>query len=306
VGRSLRDFRLKIKGVKSTRQVTKAMEMVSASKMRKAIQSTVMLRQYATAAWNILQRIAALQPEKHPYLQERPIKKVLCILFTSDRGLCGNLNTQLFRMVQQYVQTLKGMPTFESIDFIAIGKKGQQFLSRTNHNVIAAFNAPVSYPTMRDMAPVMRMATEGFTNGTYDHVSVLYADFISALSQVASLRVLLPLSETELHSMMESMLPRTMKQAVKDTAIAPSEFKFEPSPREVLDTILPRLTEIQIYQASLEASASEHSARMMAMHNASDNASDLLADLNLTYNQTRQAKITAELAELSASKAALD
>lgn len=305
MARSLRDLRQKIKGVKSTRQVTKAMELVSASKMRKAMHNTQMLRSYAWTAWNILQRIAHVHPESHPYLQARPVRNVLCVVLSTDRGLCGGLNAQLFRTLLQYLDVLKGIPTFQRVDFVAVGQKGQQFLARQGQNVVAAFPAMSNHPTFKDVMPISRMVTNAFLKGEYDQVVVLYPDFISALSQVPAARVLLPLSQDDLRQMMDGMAPRGEK-AQNDPAKKVAEYRFEPSQEEVLKVVIPQLTEVQLYESVLETAASEHSARMVAMRSATDNASDLIGDLTLTYNQTRQASITQELAELSASKAALD
>jgi F-type H+-transporting ATPase subunit gamma len=283
------------------------MELVAASKMRRAVQNAQKLRQYAFMAWRVLQKLANVHPDIHPYLQQREPKRVLAILFTPDRGLCGSLNAQLLRTTMQYLNGLKNLKTFESIDFIVLGKKGQQFLPRLRQNIVAAFPAYGSYPTFRDVLPVARMATEGFTAGTYDHVVLIYADFISALAQEATVKVLLPFSTTGLKEMLESILPRRYRREIEKDLSAENvhEYLFEPNQDQILETILPQLTEIQVYQAVLEAGASEHSARMVAMRNASDNASDLIADLTLVYNQTRQANITAELSELSAAKAAV-
>ncbi len=244
------------------------------------------------------------------FLVERPVKNVLAILVTSDRGLSGSLNAQLFRVATQYLKGQRELQGFERLEFIAVGRKGQQFLARTGQTVTAAFPAFSNHPTFRDVLPVARMAIDAFKTGTYDHVVLLYTAFISALAQEPVVKVLLPFSETELKTMLSSLIQRRRitkeeEEAMK-TEPPKSDYLFEPSETEVLDRILPQLTEMQIYQAVLEAAASEHSARMLAMRNATDNASDILDDLTLTYNQTRQANITAELSELSASKAALD
>jgi F-type H+-transporting ATPase subunit gamma len=296
-----------MKAIKSTRQVTKAMELVAASKMRRAVQNAQKLRQYAFTAWHILQRIASVQPDLHPYLQVRAPKKILAVLFTPDRGLCGSLNAQLLRTTTQYVKGLKNLPAFEQVDFVAVGRKGQQFLPRLKQNIIAAFPGFSSYPTFNDVLPITRLATESFLNGTYDHVALIYPDFISAIAQEATVKVLLPFSKTTLKDMLLSLLPRRYHRASEKEleATEAKEYLFEPSQEEILKTILPQLTEVQVYQAVLETAASEHSARMVAMRNASDSASDILDDLTLSYNQTRQANITAELAELSAGAAAL-
>ena len=311
MARSLRDLRRKMKAIKSTRQVTKAMELVAASKMRKAVQNAVTLRRYALTAWAVLQKIALSHRGRHLWLKERPVRRVLAILVTSDRGLCGSLNTQLFRSVSHYIAACKEMKGFETLEFVAIGRKGQQFLKRAGQTVTAAFPALSNHPSFRDVLPPARLALDAFRAGTYDHVVLLYTDFITTLAQEPATKLLLPFSESELKSMITSLfvrkrLTKEEEEAVKAVTALGSEYLFEPSEEEVLNRILPQLTEMQIYQAVLESAASEHSARMVAMRNATDNASDIIDDLTLTYNQTRQANITAELAELSASKAALD
>jgi len=297
-----------MKAIKSTRQVTKAMELVSASKMRRAVQNAQQLRKYAVTAWEILQRVADLNPSANPYLTPQPVKRILVILFTSDRGLCGSLNTQLFRMTTQYLQALKTNPSFEKVDFVAVGNKGQQFLRRMKQNVIAVFPALSTRPAFRDSLPITRLLSESYLAGTYDHVVMIYSDFVSPLVQEAVIKVLLPFSKTDLKDMLDSLAPQqaSRRQPVTVQEKRLAQYLLEPSPEEVLKIVLPQLTEIQMYQGVLESAASEHSARMVAMRNATDNASSILDDLTLSYNQTRQAGITAELAELSASKAALD
>lgn len=304
MARSLRDIRRKMKAIKSTRQVTKAMELVAGSKMRRAVQSAQLLKEYAHSAYTVLERIAEGLPGEHPFLQERDVQNVLCVLFTSDRGLCGSLNAQLLRTTSQYVEKLKGINGFQSIEFIGVGRKGQQFLSRTGQRIVAAFPALSNHPSFRDVLPITRVALDGFSAGTYDHIVLIYADFISPLVQEPAIKVLLPFSQTVMKDMIASIRQSRKTQSASSETLA-AKYAFEPSPAEVLNTIMPQLTEVQMYQAVLESAASEHSARMLAMRNASDNASDILGDLTLTYNQTRQAGITAELAELSAATAAL-
>jgi F-type H+-transporting ATPase subunit gamma len=220
------------------------------------------------------------------------------------------LNSHMLRTVNVYVRGTKSLGTVETVDFIAVGKKGQQFLHRTGENVVAAFPALSNHPQFRDILPVSRMAIDAFRAGTYDHVVLIYMDFVSALLQEPTVKVLLPFSPSDLKEMVGGLLQRKSvsreEEIAKNLELPKSEYLFEPSPSAVLDTILPQLTEMQIYQGVLESAASEHSARMVAMRSATDNATDIIADLTLTYNQTRQASITAELAELSASKAALD
>lgn len=310
MARSLLDIRRKMKGFKATRQVTKAMELVSASKMRRAVQNAQTLRNYALGAWEILQKIALVQAGGHTFLTPRPAKKILAIVFTSDRGLCGSLNSHVQKTVSAYIRGAEKLGTVEKIDFISVGKRGQQFLGRIKQNVVAAFPALSNHPQFRDVLPMSRMAIEAFRAGTYDHVVLVYMDFVSPLLQEPTVKVLLPFSPSDLKDMVGGLVHRTSvsreDEIAKNIQLPKSEYLFEPSPEAVLDTILPQLTEMQIYQGVLESAASEHAARMVAMRNATDNATEIIGDLTLTYNQTRQGKITAELAELSASKAALD
>lgn len=298
-----------MKGIKSTRQVTKAMELVAASKMRRAVASAVTLRTFALASWQILLRIGHRNPQAHAALTPRPPRKVLAVLYTSDRGLTGSLGTQILKTTAEYVLHLKDIPTFESIGFIAIGRRGQQFLARSGQNVIAAFPAFSNHPSLRDIAPVAKMVSESFFAGTHDHIVLIYPDFISALAQKPTVKVLLPFSDSTLKDMIKSLgvRPEDIRaEADMEFQDDSSQYIFEPSEEEILETVLSQISELQVYQALLEAVASEHSARMVAMRSATDNASAILDDLTLTYNQTRQANITRELAELSASKAALD
>lgn len=306
---SLRDLRRKMKGIKSTRQVTKAMELVAASKMRRAVSNAVELRRFALASWHILLRVSRRNPMAHPALRKRPVRKVLGILYTSDRGLTGAMGTQILKSTAEYISHLKGIPTFESIEFIALGRRGQQFLARAGQNVVAAFPAFSNHPKLRDVTPIARMASDAFNAGTYDHVTLIYPDFISALQQKPTVKVLLPFTDSELRDMVKSLgiNPESSRSESELVVTDDSaQYLFEPSEEAVLGVALAQITELQVYQALLEAVASEHSARMVAMRSATDNATAILDDLTLTYNQTRQGNITSELAELSASKAALE
>ena len=311
MARSLRDIRRKMKAIKSTRQVTKAMELVAGSKMRKAVQHAQSLRRYALHAWSILQSIGRANAESHDFLRQRSVKKVLAIVFTSDRGLCGSLNAQVLRSTLQYMKGLKTLGTYEGIDFITVGRKGHQILTRQQQTVIATFPALSNHPKLRDVQPISTLAMDAFREGAYSHVVLVYTDFVSPIVQQPAVKVLLPFSPSEMRDMAKTLQQhRRLTKEEQEMSDLPTdeklEYLFEPSTHEVLDVILPQLTEIQIFQAVLESVASEHSSRMMAMHAATDNASEILDDITLAYNQTRQANITAELAELSASKAALD
>lgn len=304
---SLRDIRRKMKAIKSTKQVTKAMELVAASKMRRAVSSAHQLRQYALKAWKILTSLDSAQTEEHPFTKSRPIEKVLALVITSDRGLCGGLNSQLLRLVNQYMKGLGELSTFSTIDFVTVGRKGHQQLTRLNQHVLATFPALSNNPTYRDTLPIASLLIEQFKNGTYDHVVIFQTNFLSPLLQTPAVKVLLPFKSESIEKILPQYEEKKFKEDVEEHKNTETrEHNFEPSAEDVLSVILPQLTTIQIHHAILESVASEHSARMVAMKNATENASDIVSDLTLVYNSTRQAKITAELAELSASKAALE
>lgn len=307
-----REIRRKIKSIKNTHQITKAMELVAASKMRRAVAAALALRPYAKLAQALLQNLASkttpkeAKKETHPLLERREVKKVLGVVVGTDRGLCGGLNTQLFRTLNNYIAAEKNKKEPPELSFIAIGKKAQDFLRRTGQKVIAAYSAMSGHPTLRDTYAISRMILEDYSKAAYDKVLLVYTDFISAINQKPTTRRLLPLSKGALEEMVSGLETKTHRPDLAAEEAATAEYLFEPTPEKVLHMLLPRLTEMQIYQALLEATASEHSARMFAMRNASDNASEFIADLTLAYNQIRQAAITAELAEISAGRAALE
>lgn len=309
MAKGTREIRRKIKSIKNTRQITKAMELVAASKMRRAVANTLALRPYARISEALLRSLADRLGKGeegdalHPLLEKREVKRVLVVVISTDKGLCGGLNTQLFRRLNEYLKndgTKRQIP-HDQMHFIAVGRKAQDFLRRLGKKVIGAYPAMSNHPRLVDTFPISRMILADYSSGAYDKVMIVYTDFVSAIKQQANVRRLLPLSSAALEEMVEALSTK------KETEVeqTPLEYKFEPSPHEVLNMLLPRLTEMQIFSAVLEAAASEHSARMFAMRNASDNAAELIDEFTLMYNQLRQASITAELAEISAGRAAL-
>lgn len=266
----------RIRSVGKIKQITKAMEKVAASKMRRAQEAALHSRPYAHSAREALARLVLLtKPGDHPLFARRPIQKRLIILFSSDRGLAGAYTTNLTKL---FLETLTdSRPT----KVIVIGHKGAQVVSKLTSlvEVLGVYTNWPAQPTAHDSRPISTTAIEQFTAKEVDSVELLYTDFVSSLRQVAVRRPLLPIEPVE---------------------EARADVMFEPSPAAVLDFIVPRLVEVQVYQASLEAIASEQSMRMMAMKNASDNAEELVDDLTLTYNGARQAVITQELAEITA------
>ena len=306
MAKGTREIRRKIKSIKNTRQITKAMELVAASKMRRAVANTLALRPYARLAEALLANLADKTNQAlHPLLQKREVKRALVIAVATDRGLCGGLNTQLLRKISEYINSEKKKPSPPQLSFIAVGKKAQDFLRRADQKVVAAYKALSNHPSLRDTYAISRMVLNEYSAGAYDKVTMIYTDFVSVISQKPAVRRLLPLSRAALEEMTSGLETHVKRPDAQAEAARFLEYKFEPSPQQVLEMLLPRLTEMQIYQAVLEAAASEHSARMFAMRNATDNASEFIDDLTLAYNQIRQASITAELAEISAGRAAL-
>ncbi|OIO52785.1 ATP synthase F1 subunit gamma [Candidatus Uhrbacteria bacterium CG_4_10_14_0_8_um_filter_58_22] len=304
---STRLIRRRIKSVTSTRKITKAMELVAASKMRRAVSSVLASRPYAEAVWTAIREMAKVTDAGlHPLLSTKPdAERVLVVLFTSERGLCGGFNSQLLRQVNHFTGKLpEGLP----VDFVTVGRKGQVAIQRQGLSLVAVFNELASHPTVDEMRPIADLAVGDFVAGKYRAVYLAFTDYVSALVQKPRVSQLLPVSRIEgLGEVGEALTQgRAAEKDGLDVTDSGHEYLFEPSPSEVLDVMLPRLIESQVYQALLESSASEHSARMLAMRTASDSAEEMIDSLTLSYNQTRQAGITAEIAEISSGKAALE
>lgn len=279
-----RELRRRIKSVKNTAQITKAMQMVAATKMRKAQIQALNGRSYFD---NLMQSLARLlskvDPKAHPLLfnQESIIRGV--VLLSTDKGLVGALNTNILRAV-----ATANFPA--NTKFYTIGKKGRSFLSRTGKDLSADFEN-IDIVTFRQARQLAKLLTDSFLSGEIGEAYLIYPQFVSTLKQEAKLTKLLPIELSELSlNMPVDVL---------------GEFLIEPSSDELLDEILTHYLEFRVYQALLESKASEHSARMIAMQNATDNAKDLVDDLRLTYNQTRQSAITTELLEITTAQIAL-
>ncbi|MFH0819129.1 MAG: ATP synthase F1 subunit gamma [Patescibacteria group bacterium] len=293
----LQDIKKRIKSVKNIKQVTKAMEAVSASKMRKSVAAALTSKNYSNLGWQLINNLAKVTDEnKHPLLKKKnKINNLLLIFLTSDKGLCGGFNSQIIRQMEQFLK----INNDKNIDVIAIGKKGQRVLKKINKNIIGAYQNMSNEVSPNMLRPIAKTALDGFMQGKYDQVNIVFTDFKSAMNQVPIVRQLLPLQKDFQNLVGDAKNEKTTNET--DDVL---EYIFEPNTEELLDFILPRLLEIQIYQAVLESNASEHSARMLAMKNATDSAIDMIHDLTLTYNQARQASITQEIAEISAGRAA--
>jgi F-type H+-transporting ATPase subunit gamma len=287
-----RDIRRRIKSVKNTSQITKAMQMVAAAKMRKAQQIAIAGRAYADLLSQVLKSVAAGAEEgAHELLTERTVKKELVIVISPDKGLCGALNTNLFREVSKFAPA-------ETV-FVAAGRKATQFLARTSRSLIAEFELRDA-PSFLETKVIGQYAMEKFTSGEVDKVTVAFTDFINTLSQVPKTRTILPISSLQVTSGIGGA-----QEEAHLTSEDATEYIFEPNIREVLSSALPHHVYFQIYQMVLDARASEHSARMVAMKSATDNAKQLIKDLTLEYNKVRQAAITTELLEITTAQMAL-
>ncbi|MFN2507308.1 MAG: ATP synthase F1 subunit gamma [Chthoniobacterales bacterium] len=285
------DIRRRIKSIRNTAQITKAMQMVAASKMRKAQQHAVAGRPYAGLMNRVLVSLQQrTDPKLHPLLQVREVKKELVIVVSTDKGLAGALNTNLFREAATYEA--------EKTVYVVVGRKARQFLSRTRREILADFELKDA-PAFVETKVIAQFATERFLNGEVDRVSVLYTHFVNTINQKPIARTLLPISNFEVAQAEAESHPTA------DGSDTMGGYLFEPSAELVLDVMLPFYLQYQVFQMILDARASEHSARMVAMKNATDNATQFIKDLTLEYNKMRQASITTELLEISTAQMAV-
>lgn len=284
-------IRRRIKSVGKIKQITKAMERVAASKMRRAQTAAASSRPYALNAQEILAELFVLtNPAAHPLFAQRKHKRKLFVIFSSDRGLAGAYNSNITRVFLQAIGN--GQPTAFRPQVIVVGRKGAHMCARLEGSgaieVLGAYPDWLAEPTLAAVQPIVDTVIQQFTSRAVDAVFIVFTDFISGLKQVATTAQLLPID------------PAQVRRADSETSLRLTEALFEPTPEALLTYMVPRLLAVQLYQANLEALASEQSMRMVAMKNASENAEGLLEDLELTYNGARQAAITQELAEISA------
>lgn len=281
------------------------MELVAAAKMRKAVKAALSTRAYATLAREMLKRLSQMKNlNSLPLMQIRPVKKVLLVVMTSNRGLCGGLNTNVFKKVLEQVHTPVEHAVFEAV---TVGKTGDKMMRKLGIKIIASFTNLSDTPRLTEATPIAQIVNEEFVKKNYDRVMVIYTDFVSTISQKPAIKQLLPVSSFELERMLHEAGKNSPAGKIDaSTDIQPIDFIFEPNPLEILKFMLPRLMETQVFQALLESSASEQSARMIAMRSASDAASDMIDDLTFALNQARQAGITREIAEIAGGAAALE
>ena len=287
---STRDIRRRIKSVKNTAQITKAMQMVASSKMRKAQLAALAGRPYATLMNSVLAAVTHGAGDfSHPLMEKREVKKRAVVLITTDKGLCGALNSNLLREAARFDK--------ETTVYVCAGKKGGQFVSRTKRQLAAEFTYKDA-PLFVEARSISKFAQDLFTKGEADEVIVLYTNFINTLTQKPEARTLLPIGDIK-------ALEADLEGEGGELKKSETEYLFEPDPAAVLGSLLPQYVNFQVFQFLLEAKASEHSARMVAMKNATDNAKQIIKDLTLEYNKLRQANITKELLEITTAQMAM-
>ena len=294
---NLRDIRRRIKSVKNTRQITRAMQLVSSSKMKRAQDSAIAGRPYSLILANMLKTVSNAykisgEAIEHPFFQAREVKRRGIIMLSSDKGLCGPLNTNLFRLITEEV---KG-----DASFFSVGKKGAQFIQREGFDLEVAYEISDKAETS-EVSPLVEASIEGYKSGKIDTLEIAYSSFINVLIQKPVIMPLLPILDLE-------TLLEQLKNKIKGESELPIEdsraIAFEPSPVEILEQLPGLYVNFMIYQMILESRASEYSARMVAMKAATDNASKLVDSLTLDYNKARQAAITQEILEIAAASAA--
>lgn len=278
---STREIRRRIRSVTNIAQVTKAMEAVSAAKMRKAQDQVLATRPYAEQAREVLSfvaRLPNLEVELNSLIQARPVNRTLVLLITADRGLAGGFNSNVIRLASTYMSGCRDEGV--GVEVVTVGRKGRNWLLRYDPVIRADFTGMPDNPRSYDIDPITRILVDDFTDGQFDEVVMIYTRFVNTVQQIPTVQKLLPIEPAE--------APVTM---------APS-YLFEPSPEAVLSQVLYGFIEVQVLQAVYESIASEHSARMVAMHNATDAANELIDSLTLTYNKARQEGITSELMDI--------
>ncbi|MDQ3931010.1 MAG: ATP synthase F1 subunit gamma [Chloroflexota bacterium] len=299
---STREIRRRISSAKNISQITRAMEMVAASRMKRAQQAVLAGRPYAQKMAEVIQnlagRVQGAQEELHPLLRSRPIRNVDVIMVSADKGLAGALNTNIIRRTIRFITSEANA----EVRMIPVGRKGRDFLVRYGRPIIAEFINLGDRPALSDIYPIARVATDEYVSGRADAVYLVYTDFVNTLIQRPTVYRLLPIDLSNTGE--GNGAAGENSQGGGDGARA-IEYIYEPSTQQVLAQLLPRYIEVLVYQALLEHVASEQSARMVAMRNATENAKEMISDLTLAYNKLRQANITREIIEVSGGAAAL-
>ena len=309
---STKEIKRRIKSTKSTKKITKAMELVAASKMKRAVSQTLASRLYSTYSWEILTSLSErMENVTHKFFnQNEKNEKTLIVLITSNRGLCGGYNSQI---IKKTIAMLKDSPHVRHVedhksdmcDIITVGKKGDSAMRRTGQNIVATFTDMPNNVNLRDIIPLSTFITSEFKEEKYGRIYIAYTDFISALSQKPKIRQILPISKEELKEVLEEGANAIREEKNINTE-SKVPYVFEGDTEKILDTLAEKLIRMQIYQMFLESNASEQSSRMVAMKSASDAAGEMIDDLTLVFNKARQAGITREISEISAGMASVN
>lgn len=317
---TLRTIRNRIRGTKNIKQITRAMEAVSAVKMRKSQGVALAARPYAVAALGILKNIAAstrsdlLGSTRSDLVERREVKNTLLVVVTSDKGLAGPFNANVLKKAEVLSNSIRPSTIAKSeVQIITVGKKAGDYFARRGRIPIIALTGFGDYAELAEVNPIFEAVMEAFTSKKADEIYVVYTNFLSAMKQEVVVRKLLPFSEEGLEEMVEGIVPERGRFSEHDTnsqmkanyTNKMTEYLFEPTPQEIFEQLLPALLKIQLYHAILEANASEHSSRMIAMKNATDNAGELIKSYTVSLNKARQAAINKELAEITSGSEAL-
>ena len=290
----------KIGSVSNIKKITKAMEMVAASKMKKAVDRALGVRTYGEAALNLLLTLSQERDIDHPLLRPGDGDQTLIVMVAADKGLCGSYNTSIYKRVDKYLR--ENDIQSEKAAIMALGKYAERFALRRGIRLVGSWHDILDAKSVDDIRSISQIAIEEFSSGKYKNVVFFYTRFISALSQKPVLRTVLPVKAATAEKIIEEVADDSEETFKK---VSMPLYIFEPSEEQVLGEVIPRLVDIMFYEGILEAVASEHSSRMMAMKNATDNAKSLVEDLTLSFNRARQAAVTREIAEISAGAEAL-
>ena len=307
-----KEIKQRIKSVKNTKKITKAMELVAASKMKRAIFKALSSRLYANYSWELLTSLSErLEGIEQPFFNGHSVengkenKKTLLVLITSNGGLCGAYNSQI---IKKAISSLKVME--EEVDIITIGKKGDNAMRRTGSNVIASFLDIPDNSSLADILPLSKIIIDEFKSEKYSKIHIAYTDFVSALTQKANVKQILPITKQDIRELIDRLGEEgehyQKEEKPKETLQNKVPYIFEGDMNEIIESLAEKLVRMQIYHMILESSASEQSSRMMAMKNASEAAGEMIDDLTLVFNKARQAGITQEISEISAGMASIN
>lgn len=298
-----KEIKRRIKSIKNTKKITKAMELVSASKMRKAVSNALASRLYAKYSWEILTSIGDnVESISNPLFVEREVKNILLILITSNRGLCGAYDAQI---IKKTIVLLKKMSGNANINIVTIGKKGDIAMRRVGQNILANFSDIPDNVSFSDIIPISELSINEFNILNCDKVFIAYTDFVSPLVQKPNIKQVIPVSKNDLKELIEEIAENAKEEEITSKE-KKTDYLFEGNKEELIKSLAEKLIRMQIYQMMLESNASEQSSRMLAMKNASEAAGEMIDDLTLAFNKARQAGITREISEISAGMASVN